>query len=53
MTLAARIKSAALKHAEYRRTLAELRGMPHATMVDLGLSPADFPRMAHKAIYGA
>lgn len=53
MTLAARIKSAALKHAEYRRTLSELRAMPLSTTADLGLNPADFPRIARKAVYGA
>ena len=53
MSLATRIKSAAVKHSEYRRILSELRSMPMATMLDLDLSPADFPRIAHKAVYGA
>ena len=53
MTIATRLKTAARKHADYHRTLAELRTMPLTTMLDLDLSPADFPRLARAAIYGA
>ena len=52
-SIAARFTNAARRHADYRRTLAELRSMPTTTMADLGLTPADFPRLAREAIYGA
>ncbi|MCA8880948.1 MAG: hypothetical protein KDA73_13560 [Rhodobacteraceae bacterium] len=52
-TFGTRLKAAARKHAEYRRTLTELRAMPLSTMLDLDLAPNDLPRIAHDAVYGA
>ncbi|CUH77106.1 hypothetical protein [Tropicibacter naphthalenivorans] len=40
------------KRALYRRTLAELRSLPHGTAADLNIAPEDLDRIAYQAVYG-
>ena len=41
------------KHAQYRRTVRELRAMPLDVALDLELYPGDAERIAARAVYGA
>lgn len=52
MTLLSTLRTAARKHAAYRRTLWELRGVPRHLVDDLGIYPGDEKRLAREAIYG-
>ncbi|MBP1805984.1 hypothetical protein [Rubellimicrobium aerolatum] len=52
MTLFTRLRSAMEKRAAYRRTLAELRGVPSYLADDLAIYPGDAERLAHQAVYG-
>jgi uncharacterized protein YjiS (DUF1127 family) len=52
MTLLSNLRDAAQKHAAYRRTLNELRGVPAHLAEDLGIYPGDAKRLAREAIYG-
>lgn len=47
-----RLQSARAKRVSYRRTLSELTHMNDASLVDLGLSRVDLPKVAHDAVYG-
>lgn len=51
-SILSRMKTAASKRADYRRTLAELNTMDDATARDLNLSRYDFAQIAHSDVYG-
>lgn len=46
-------KTTLRNYAAYRRTVAELSGMPIDTQLDLGIYSGDARRMARTAVYGA
>ena len=50
--LVERLKCSAHKRAEFKRTYKELRNMPRATALDLGLFPEDAYKTARQAVYG-
>ena len=50
--LVERLKNSVHKRAEFNRTYNELRDMPRATALDLGLFPEDAYKMAMHAVYG-
>lgn len=52
MSLFTQLRAAVRRHAEYHRTLNELRSIPDAMAEDLGIYPGDARRVAHAAIYG-
>jgi hypothetical protein len=41
------------KHADYRRTVAALKGLPLDVALDLDIFPGDAERIARSAVYGA
>lgn len=47
-----RLKNAAAKRAEFNRTYNELRTMPRATAIDLGMFPEDAYDVAYSHVYG-
>lgn len=47
-----RARTAYRKQVDYQRTLTELNAMSDAEAQDLGLSRADFRRIASEAVYG-
>lgn len=51
--LIATLRERARKRAEYNRTLAELRAMPLATMIDFDIAPNELDRIARSAVYKA
>lgn len=46
------IRTRARQAAMYRRTLAELRRQPRATLADIGILEGDFEEIAAKSVYG-
>jgi hypothetical protein len=52
-TIFDRFAAALHKRANYRRTVAALKGLPLATALDLDLFPGDAERIARRAVYGA
>ena len=52
MSVFIQLRAAARKHAEYRRTVSELRGIPNHLAEDLGIYPGDSKRIARQAVYG-
>lgn len=52
MTFLSRLKDAARKRAEYRRTVEELSRMSVATAIDLDIYHGDIDKIAHRAVYG-
>ena len=51
-SLIAQLRSAAEKHAMYRRTRDEIAGMPRRVALDLGIFPEDAEIIARKAVWG-
>lgn len=51
--LIATLRERARKRAEYHRTVAELRAMPLATMIDFDIAPNEIDRIAYSAVYKA
>ncbi|MEM6635289.1 MAG: hypothetical protein AAF667_05295 [Pseudomonadota bacterium] len=47
-----RLRSAARKRAEYRRTFDELARLPRQSAEDLGIDPQNIREVAHRAVYG-
>lgn len=52
MSFVSNVRNSLKKRAEYNRTLAELRTMDRAAMIDLNVYEGDFPRIAYEAVYG-
>lgn len=52
MSFFAQIRRAAVQRAAYRRTLEELRSIPHHLADDVGLPPGDVERVAREIVYG-
>jgi len=52
MSLFTQLRAAVRRHAEYQRTLGELRGIPEAFAEDTGIYPGDARRLARAAVYG-
>lgn len=50
--LVQKLKASAQKRADFYQTYSELRHMPRATAIDLGLFPEDAYDTAFKAVYG-
>ena len=46
------VRDSLRKRAAYRRTVAELRGMPTSVAIDLDIHRGDAETMARKAVYG-
>lgn len=46
------LRASARKRAEFMQTYHELRNMPTATAIDLGLFREDAYDTAHRAVYG-
>ena len=53
MTLFENVAERARKRALYRRTLAELRGLPNEVARDLNIYHGDMRRIAREAVYNA
>jgi len=47
-----RLRRAAERRARYAQIYHELRMMPRATAIDLGMFPEDARRVAYEAVYG-
>lgn len=45
------LRARARQRAEYRRTVAALRAMPLATMIDFDIAPNEIDRIARSAVY--
>ena len=52
-TIIDRFAASFRKHAQYRRTVAALKGLPLQVALDLDLFPGDAERIARRAVYGA
>lgn len=52
MTLLSSLQTRVAKHAEYRRTVKELRRMPLDVALDLNIHPGDAEKIAKKSVYG-
>lgn len=52
MSLFTHLRAAVRRHAEYQRTLSELRAIPAAMAEDIGIFPGDARRIARSAVYG-
>ena len=46
------LKAATGKRRDFNRTYRELRDMPRATAIDLGMFPEDAHPVAYRAVYG-
>lgn len=52
MSFINQLRAAVQKHAAYRKTLHELRGLNDMQAEDLGLFPGTLRERARKAVYG-
>lgn len=52
-TIIDRFAASLRKRAQYRRTVAALKGLPLQVALDLDLFPGDAERIARRAVYGA